>query len=88
VNLVVTNVPGPKFPLYALGARMLEAFPVVPIAANLTVNVAVLSYDGTLTITLNADRETCPDVDVLSEGIERSLDQLGIQASLVGAGAS
>ena len=73
VNLVVTNVPGPPVPLYAAGARMLEAFPVVPLGANLTVGVAVLSYDGGLTITLTADGDACPDVDVLVAGIERSL---------------
>jgi WS/DGAT/MGAT family acyltransferase len=77
VNLVITNVPGPPFPLYLAGARMLEAYPVVPLAANLTVGVAVLSYDGSLAITLTADDRACPDVDVLAEGIERSLAQLG-----------
>jgi diacylglycerol O-acyltransferase / wax synthase len=78
VNLVVTNVPGPPFPLYLAGARMLEAYPVVPLAANLTVGVAVLSYDGSLAITLTADDRACPDVDVFAEGIERSLAQLGV----------
>jgi WS/DGAT/MGAT family acyltransferase len=73
VNLVVTNVPGPPVPLYAAGARMLEAFPVVPLGANLTVGVAVLSYDGTLSISVTADAVACPDVDVLAAGIERSL---------------
>ena len=77
VNLVITNVPGPPFPLYLAGARMLEAYPVVPLGANLTVGVAVLSYDGSLAITLTADDRACPDVDVLADGIERSLAQLG-----------
>jgi len=78
VNLVVTNVPGPPFPLYAAGARMLEAFPVVPLGANLTLGVAVLSYDGALTVALTADDRTCPDVDTFARGIERSLAQLGV----------
>jgi WS/DGAT/MGAT family acyltransferase len=73
VNLVVTNVPGPPVPLYAVGARMLEAFPVVPLGANLTVGVAVLSYDGALTISVTADAGACPDVDVFAEGMARSL---------------
>ncbi|HET6951731.1 MAG TPA: wax ester/triacylglycerol synthase family O-acyltransferase [Acidimicrobiales bacterium] len=77
VNLVVTNVPGPPVPLYAAGARMLEAFPVVAIAANLTVGVAVLSYAGALTITLTADTAACPDVGVMAGGIGRSLAALG-----------
>lgn len=80
VNLVVTNLPGPPVPLFAAGARMLEAFPVVPLGANLTVGVAVLSYDGALTITLTADDLACPDVDVFADGIEQSLAQLGATA--------
>jgi hypothetical protein len=60
-------------PLYAVGARMLEAFPVVPLGANLTVGVAVLSYDGALTISVTADAGACPDVDVFAEGMARSL---------------
>lgn len=78
VNMVVTNVPGPPVPLYAAGARMLEAFPVVPLGANLSIGVAVLSYDGALTITLTADDLVCPDVEVFAAGIERSLAQLGV----------
>jgi diacylglycerol O-acyltransferase / wax synthase len=81
VNLVVTNVPGPPVPLYAGGARMLEAFPVVPLDANMTVGVAVLSYDGALAISLTADDLACPDVDVFAAGIERSLAQLGVAAA-------
>ena len=47
-NLIVTNVPGPQQPLYLMGARLLEAFPIVPLTRNLTVVVGILSYDGTL----------------------------------------
>jgi WS/DGAT/MGAT family acyltransferase len=81
VNLVVTNVPGPPCPLYAGGARMLEAFPVVPLDANMTVGVAVLSYDGALMISLTADDLLCSDVDVFAAGIEQSLAQLGVAAA-------
>jgi WS/DGAT/MGAT family acyltransferase len=80
VNLVVTNVPGPSDPLYAAGARLLEAFPIVPLGANLAVGVAVLSYESGLTISLTADDHVCPDVDVFAAGIERSLAQLGVTA--------
>ena len=48
VNLVVTNVPGPQVPLYCLGARMLEAYPMVPLSRNLSLGVAILSYCGVL----------------------------------------
>ena len=77
VNLVVTNVPGPPVPLYLLGARMLEAVPIVPLAANLSLGAAVLSYGDALRICLTADADACPDVDVVVEGIEADLGALG-----------
>ncbi len=47
-NLVVTNVPGPQFPLYLLGRRMLDPFPMVPLAKGQGLGVALLSYDGAI----------------------------------------
>ena len=84
VNLVVTNVPGPPVPLYAAGARMLEAIPFVPLGANLSLGVAVLSYDGALTLSLTADGLAVPDVDTFADGIVRSLGQLGVAAEQPG----
>jgi WS/DGAT/MGAT family acyltransferase len=81
VNLVVTNVPGPPFPLYAMGAEMLEAFPIVPIAGNLTLGVAVLSYNGTLNLSVTADRRRCADVEAFTTGLERAFSQLGARAA-------
>lgn len=75
-NAVVTNVPGPQFPLYLMGARMLEAFPVVPLTRNLTVAVGILSYDGTLYFGLYADREAFRDVEVFAAAIEDSFAEL------------
>lgn len=72
VNLVVTNVPGPPVPLYAAGARMLEAFPVVPLAGNLDVGVAALSYDGQMSIGILADPVACPDVEVFVDGVHEA----------------
>jgi WS/DGAT/MGAT family acyltransferase len=76
-NMVVTNVPGPPLPLYAMGAEMLEAFPIVPLAGNLTLGVAVLSYNGALNLGVTADAIGCPDVDAFVTGLERSFAQLG-----------
>ncbi len=76
VNLVVTNVPGPDVPLYMLGARMLEAIPLVPLGGNLSVGVAALSYDGALTIGILVDPAACPDAPVLAEGIARCFTEL------------
>jgi WS/DGAT/MGAT family acyltransferase len=76
INVVVTNVPGPPVPLYLLGARMLETFPVVPVGGNLDVSIGIVSYDTQLTIGLLADATTCTDVGVLAEGIGKSFAEL------------
>ncbi|HEY0402021.1 MAG TPA: wax ester/triacylglycerol synthase family O-acyltransferase, partial [Blastococcus sp.] len=57
-NLVVTNVPGPQFPLYAAGSRMLEVFPVVPLARGQGLSIGMTSYDGRVYFGLNADRDS------------------------------
>ncbi len=75
-NLVVTNVPGPQFPLYAAGARMLEMYPVVPLAKGQAVAIGLTSYDGGVFYGLNADRDAMPDIDVLAALIEESLAEL------------
>ncbi|MCW2702292.1 MAG: Diacylglycerol O-acyltransferase [Blastococcus sp.] len=75
-NLVVTNVPGPQFPLYAAGSRMLEVFPVVPLARGQGLSVGMTSYDGRVYFGLNADRDSVGDVDVLADLIEQEVGQL------------
>jgi WS/DGAT/MGAT family acyltransferase len=75
-NLVVTNVPGPQFPLYAAGGRALEVYPVVPLSKGQAVAVGVTSYDGGVFYGLNADRDALPDVDVLAGCLEESLAEL------------
>jgi diacylglycerol O-acyltransferase len=75
-NLVVTNVPGPQFPLYAGGARMLGAYPVVPLAKGQAVSIGLTSYDGGVFFGLNADRDAMTDVDVLADCLETSLAEL------------
>ena len=76
VNLVVTNVPGPQFPLYCMGARMLEAFPYVGLTETLGLVVAVLSYDGQLGFGVTGDADLLPDLAVLAEGIEKGFAEL------------
>jgi WS/DGAT/MGAT family acyltransferase len=75
-NLVVTNVPGPQFPLYAAGARMLELFPVVPLAKGQALAMGLTSYDGGVYYGLNGDRDAMSDVDVLAGMVHESLDEL------------
>jgi diacylglycerol O-acyltransferase / wax synthase len=75
-NLVVTNVPGPQYPLYAAGARMVEVYPVVPLAPGQAASVGLTSYNGGVYYGLNTDRDALPDVDVLAQCISDALDEL------------
>jgi diacylglycerol O-acyltransferase len=75
-NLVVTNVPGPQVPLYAAGSRMLEVFPVVPLARGQGLSIGMTSYDGRVFFGLNADRDSVGDVDVLADLIEQEVGEL------------
>jgi WS/DGAT/MGAT family acyltransferase len=85
LNLIVTNVPGPQFPLYMMGARVLESYPIVPLTRNLTVVVGILSYDGTLHFGLWADRDLFSDVEVLAAGLDDAFAELGKVAREVSA---
>jgi WS/DGAT/MGAT family acyltransferase len=75
-NVTVTNVPGPTQPLYAFGARLEEVYPLVPLAAEHAVGIAVVSYAGRVTFGLNADRRAVPDLEVLRQGIDSTLAEL------------
>ncbi|CAN5641658.1 wax ester/triacylglycerol synthase family O-acyltransferase [soil metagenome] len=75
-TVVVTNVPGPQFPLYAGGAKLLEMFPVVPLAKGQAVSIGLTSYNGGVFYGLNADRDAMGDVDVLGGLIEESVAAL------------
>jgi len=75
-NLVVTNVPGPSDPLYLLGAAMVEAYPFVPLAGNLTFGLAAMSYDNYLSFGILADLLTCPDASTFVGGLQDDLDAL------------
>jgi len=76
LDTVTTNVPGPQFPLWSCGRRLVRALPYVPLAAPLRVGVAIFSYDGELTFGVTADADTAGDVDVLARGIRAELDDL------------
>jgi diacylglycerol O-acyltransferase len=76
MNAYVANVPGPPVPLYFAGAPVVELFPLVPITANVSIGVGALSYAGQFNITVVADLQLCPDLDVFLDGVRRSLDDL------------
>ena len=67
INSIVTNVPGPQFPLYTLGAKVVAMFPQVPLLDNVGVGIALFSYDGTLHWGFNADWDVLSDLHDLVE---------------------
>ncbi|HTX47374.1 MAG TPA: wax ester/triacylglycerol synthase family O-acyltransferase [Solirubrobacteraceae bacterium] len=75
-NMVVSNVPGPQFPLYCCGARMVAHYPVSVITDGLGLNITVMSYCGSLDIGIVADREQMRDVWLLIDWMRESLDEL------------
>lgn len=75
-NLVVTNVPGPQFPLYAGGAELTAAYPVVPLSKGQAVCIGLTSYNGGVYFGLNVDRDSMPDVDVLCGCLTDALTEL------------
>ena len=80
-NLVITNVPGPQFPLYSQGRLMKEVYPVVPLSDNTAVCVGLLSYNGTIGFGLLGDFDAAPDLAELAEGIEKSIVELSSQVT-------
>jgi diacylglycerol O-acyltransferase len=75
-NIVITNIPGPQIPVYLLGARMTAIYPLVPLAWNQAVGIALFSYDGGLFWGFNADWDALPDVDELVTALGDEFDAL------------
>ena len=80
-HVSVTNVPGPQFPLYADGARMLESYPVHPLLPDHPLAIGVTSYDGGVFYGITTDRDAVPDADVLRQCLLEALDELKDSAS-------
>lgn len=81
VNTVTTNVPGPQFPLYALGREMVEYLPFVPISAGARIGVAVISYNGRIAFGVTGDYDTAPDVQFMAKRIEAEIATLRDRAA-------
>jgi len=73
---VTTNVPGPTQPLYAMGRRVLEIIPYVPIATTLRTGVSIFTYCDQVTFGITGDFQASPDIDVLARGIEDGIAEL------------
>jgi diacylglycerol O-acyltransferase len=78
VNVTSASIPGPKVPLYLAGARVLEVFPVLPLIANEPLGIGALSYAGTFTVGVVADRDAYPDLAVFAAGVREELHALGV----------
>jgi len=75
-NLLITNVPGPQFPLYVRGRKLAAAFPVAFLPNNQALSVAIMSYNGGLNFALLADFDAIPDLEVIAAGIEGEVASL------------
>jgi hypothetical protein len=76
VHTFVTNLRGPDVQLTFLERPIVDVIPVAVVTGNVTVSLAVLSYAGGLDITLIADPDACPDLDVLRDALQGELDRL------------
>jgi WS/DGAT/MGAT family acyltransferase len=81
-NLVVTNVPGPQFPLYMMGRELEGLFPMVPLAPNQAVGIAIMSYNGTINFGLVGDFDLMADLDDLAGDLHASLVELAEAAGV------
>jgi diacylglycerol O-acyltransferase len=81
-NVVVTNVPGPQVPLYVAGRRMIDPFPMVPLAKNQGLGIALLSYAGKINFGLVGDYDVMYDLDAFADDIQGSLAELAAEAGV------
>jgi diacylglycerol O-acyltransferase len=75
-NLLVTNVPGPQFPLYVLGRELRDLFPVAFLPENQSLAVAIMSYNGALDFGLLGDYDAMPDIAEFGDALAASLAEL------------
>ena len=87
VNLVVTNVPGPQFPLYLDGREMTDMFPIVPLGGNLNLGIAIVSYDGALDFGIVGDFVVMHDLEDLADDFQAALLELTVAARVAASAA-
>jgi hypothetical protein len=75
-NVTISNVPGPNFPLYSAGARMVAMYPLGPILDGGALNITCMSYMGAMYFGLNADHDAVPDVDDIANYLNDALGEL------------
>lgn len=84
-NLVCTNVPGPQFPLYLLGHKMLAWYPYVPVGGEMALNCAILSYNGTVFFGFSGDVHAAPDLKRMENLLQDNFAELREAAGIVPA---
>ncbi len=75
-NMVCTNVPGPQYPLYMLGHKILHCYPYVPIGGQMALNCAILTYNGTAYFGFSGDVHAAPDLGRLEALLTSSFKEL------------
>ena len=81
-NLTVTNVPGPRVPLYLLGRRLEEFYPQVPLVLNTALGVAIMSYDTRIFFGLLGDYDEMADIDAVASDLNAAIAQLARAAGV------
>jgi WS/DGAT/MGAT family acyltransferase len=80
-NVLVSNIPGPREPVYLLGARQVDVFPVIPLFQNQSVAIGVFGYERTLCWGFNSDWDAVPDLHELVEAVETDFSLLQKQSA-------
>jgi WS/DGAT/MGAT family acyltransferase len=75
-NLIVTNIPGPQVPLYVLGRKLEDLFPIAFLPTGHALAIAIMSYNGRIEYGLLGDYDALPDIDVIADGLDAALDEL------------
>jgi hypothetical protein len=75
-NVSISNIPGPQFPLYFAGARVVSMYPMGPVMNGSALTITVVSYDGMMLLGLIADRDLVPDLDELAGRVPTAIAQL------------
>jgi diacylglycerol O-acyltransferase len=82
INSIVTNMPGPQFPLYHLGAQMQRSYPVVPLLQGMGIGIGVMSYNGVLCWGITSDLDIVSDLRPFIKSLEKSIARVGKVAGL------
>jgi diacylglycerol O-acyltransferase / wax synthase len=75
-NMIVTNVPGPQFPIYLQGRELLDLIPIAFLPENFALTIAAMSYNGKLVFSLLGDYDAMPDIDLLGDYVAEALEEL------------